>query len=121
MVDKSVFPSGHEPDSTKRRGAEGESLYSNHGTGRHRGKALTPEQRRMEEQAKGHREAGGPGREGEVEIADPHSERGIQHGYGKNQDKEEGREGKKTAQNKAMGAQEGRYRPQQSPPNAGAM
>lgn len=65
------------------------------------------EKRRQEDQAKGHRNERGPGREGEVEIADPRDERGIQHGYGKNQDEEQE---KKTAQNKAQGAQEGRFR-----------
>lgn len=108
MSEKSVFP--HEPDSTKRRHSEGESLYADSGSGRHRGKALTPEEREREERAKGHREAGGPGREGEVEVAEPHNERGIQHGYGKNQDKEAGRESRQTPQNKAIGAQEGRFR-----------
>jgi hypothetical protein len=77
--------------------------------GRHRGEDLTPEEQRMEEQAKGHRNAGVPGMGGNGEIADPHTERGIQHGYGKNQDKEQE---KKTAQGKAQGAQEGRYRPE---------
>jgi hypothetical protein len=86
---------------------------------RHRSQDKTPEELRMEEQAKGHKHhEGGPGREGNVEIADPHIERGIQHGYGKNQDKEQE---KKTAQGKAQGAQEGRFRPQQSPPNSDAM
>ncbi len=114
--EKSVF--AHEPDSTKRRGAEGEPLFVAHGQGRHRGKALTPEEREQEERAKGHRNAHGPGREGEVEIADPNIERGIQHGYGKNQDKEQE---KKTAQGKAQGAQEGRFRPDSSPPNSRAL
>lgn len=69
---------------------------------RHRSQDKTPEERRMEEQAKGLRDAGGPGVEGEVEVADPHTERGIQHGYGKNQDKEQER---KTPQGKAIGGQ----------------
>jgi hypothetical protein len=70
---------------------------------RHRGKDLTPEEQRMMDSAKGHNHReGGPGAEGNVEIADPHQERGIQHGYGKNQDKEQE---KKTSQGKAQGAQ----------------
>lgn len=106
--DKSVF--AHEPDSTKRRGAEGKPEFGG-ASGRGRGVELTPGQRQMEEKAKGHRNAGVPGMGGEIEIADPHTERGIQHGYGKNQDKEQER---KTAQGKAQGAQEGRFRGTQS-------
>jgi hypothetical protein len=103
MTDKSVFR--HEPDSTKRHAAEEEDLYADSGKGRHRGKALTPEQREQERRSKGHRD-GGPGREGEVEIADPDPDRGIQHGYGKNQDKESPE--KMTPENRSLGAQEGR-------------
>lgn len=105
MTDKSVF--AHEPDSTKRRGSEDDGMFSDSATGRQRGKALTPEQREQEKRSRGHR-AGGPGLEGEIEIADPHVERGLQHGYGKNQDKEQ--EAKQTPQNRAMGATEGRFR-----------
>jgi hypothetical protein len=109
MTEKSVFPNGHEPDSTKRRQREGDSLFADTGAGRHRGKALTEEERLQEQRAKGGmRKKGGPGAEGETEIADPHNERGIQHGYGKNQDEEQER---MTAQGKAQGAQEGAWRP----------
>lgn len=103
MTDKSVF--AHEPDSTKRRSSEGGDLYADSGRGRHRGKAMTPEQRDQEEKSKGHK-CGGPGVEGQIEISDPHTERGIQHGYGKNQDKEPE---KKTPENRARGAQSSRF------------
>ncbi len=99
MTAKSVF--AHEPDSTKRRGSAEDGFFADNATGRHRGKPLTPGQREQEERSRGHR-AGGPGVQGEIEIAEPHTERGLQHGYGKNQDKEQE---KKTAQNKAQGAQ----------------
>lgn len=95
-MNKSVF--AHEPDSTKRRGSAGDGLFSDTATGRHRGKALTPGQREQEERSRGHR-AGGPGVEGENEIAEPNTERGIQRGYGKNQDKEQER---KTPHNTAQ-------------------
>lgn len=86
---------------------------------RHRGKDLTPDEQRMMDQAKGHNhQDGGPGAEGNTEIADPREERGLQHGYGKNQDQEQE---KKTAQGKAQGAQEGRFRPEQSPNNSRAL
>jgi hypothetical protein len=107
MTDKSVF--AHEPDSTKRRGSEEAPKFSDKGAGRHRGTPLSPEEREREDRAKGHRNPGSVGMDGNVEIADPHNERGIQHGYGKNQDEEQER---KTAQGKAQGAQEGRYRPE---------
>lgn len=104
MVEKSVFPLGHEPGFTKRKQPEGSSLYANQGAGRHRGTALTEEQRMRELKAKGVRKDGGPGLEGETEIADPRIERGIQHGYGKNQDEVQE---KKTAQRRAQGAAQG--------------
>lgn len=69
---------------------------------RNRGRDLTPAEQRMMDQAKGHNHrVGGPGTEGNTEVADPHDERGIQHGYGKNQDQEQER---KTSQNRANGA-----------------
>jgi hypothetical protein len=107
MTDKSVF--ADEPDSTKRRKSEDEPEFSNKGAGRHRGTALNAEEQQQEDRAKGHRNAGSVGVDGNVEISDPHTERGTQHGYGKNQDAEQER---KTAQGKAQGAQEGRYRPE---------
>ena len=106
MPDESVFP--HEPDSTVRRGNADESLYGSSGQGRHRGTPLTPEEQAREEQAKGRRNAHGPGREGEVEIADPRTDRGNQKGYGKNQDKEQE---KKTPHGTDKGAHPGQWRP----------
>lgn len=107
MTGKSVFPKGHEPDSTKRRGSEDQDLLSNERGGHNHGKSLTAEQRLQEERAKGHDKGHFVGVDGNTEIPDPPKDRGAekQRGYGKNQDKEQER---KTAKNRANGANEGR-------------
>lgn len=98
MTDKSVFPHNHEPHATKRKSHEGQSELS---SGRKRGKAMSDEAREMEGRAKGHdHHAGGPGAEGQTEISEPHDERGLQRGYGKNQDDEQER---KTNRGRANG------------------